>query len=373
MSGPPEQVHRLAKELRAIDVDVRVVTTNADGPDTTDVVTDRWTEFEGVPVHYGRRLPGTSHLSWRAWRVIRREAAAADLIHVTGLFSWINLAVARTARRLEIPVVASPRGSLDPEALAFSPRKKAWFFRLGGRRALEETTAFHVTSDMERRHVRAFLPAARVGTVPNGVFLPSEEELARWTAGPAGAPTVVFLGRIHAKKNVIPLVQAWASVASRHPGAKLVLAGPDDHGHRSEVQRAIDAERLGASVSLAGRVAGEQRDRLLAGASCLVLPSRTENFGNVVAEALAYRVPVVASTGTPWGGLRDHDCGWWIEPTVEEIARAIDTALTVPSEIRRAKGERGRRWMSAEFSWPQVARGMSDLYVDLVSSRRVPR
>ena len=93
----------------------------------------------------------------------------------------------------------------------------------------------------------------------------------------------------------------------------------------------------------------------------------------MVAEALAHRVPVIASTGTPWGGLRDHDCGWWVEPSVEALARAIDDALTLGLEARMAKGDRGRRWMIAEFSWPQVARAMIYFYDDVVSNRRVPR
>lgn len=371
-TGPPHQVHRLARELPATHVDVRVVTTNANGPDAIDLPAARWIEFEGVPVYYGRRLPGMGLLSWDAWRMIVREAANADLIHVTGLFSWINLAVASRARRVGVPVVVSPRGSLDPEALVFSARKKAWFFRMGGLRALQEAAAFHVTSHMEREYVEAFSPGARIGLVPNGVAVPTDEALARWTSPPAAAKTALFLGRIHPKKNVVPLVRAWASIAPRHLEAKLVLAGPDDHGHRAEVERTIATLGVARSVRCAGFVGGEELSRLLATSVCLVLPSLTENFGNVVAEALAHRVPVIASTGTPWGGLRDRDCGWWIEPTVEGLAGAIDDALATDPVARAARGERGRRWMIEEFSWVEVARRMADFYLDVVA-RRGPR
>jgi glycosyltransferase involved in cell wall biosynthesis len=368
-TGPPQQLHRLARELRAGGVDVRVITTNANGPDTLDVATGRWIEHEGVPVYYGRRIPRTADLSWDAWRAIAREADTADLIHVTGIFSWINLAAAAASRRRGVPVVVSPRGSLDPDALVFSPRKKAWYFRLGGSRALEEAAAFHVTSEMERAHVAALLPGARIGIVPNGVAVPSDDDLTRWTSLPAAAPTALFLGRIHPKKNVIPLVRAWASVAPRHSDAKLVLAGPDDHGHRAEVERTIAALGVAPSVRLAGFVGGEELSRLLATSVCLVLPSLTENFGNVVAEALAHRVPVIASTGTPWGGLHDRDCGWWIQPTVEGLAAAIDDALATDPAARAAKGERGRRWMIEAFSWPSVACRMADFYLDVAARR----
>jgi glycosyltransferase involved in cell wall biosynthesis len=372
-TGPPQQLHLLARELRVADIDVRVITTNANGPSTIDVPTGRWIEFESVPVYYGRRIPRTGHLSWNAWRTLVRESANADLIHVTGIFSWMNLAAAGASRPLRVPVVVSPRGSLDPDALVFSSRLKAWYFRLGGSRALEEATAFHVTSNMERAYVEALRPGARVGVVPNGVDVPSDDDLERWTIGPTAEPSVLYLGRVHPKKNVIALVRAWASVAARHPAAKLVIAGPDDHGHRAEVERVIEAERLDASVLVAGRVMGDDKHKLLARACCLILPSQTENFGNVVAEALAHRVPVIASTGTPWVGLRDRDCGWWIQPTVDGLARAIDEALTLDVATRIAKGERGRQWMIEEFSWAQVAHEMTDFYDGVVSSRRVPR
>lgn len=299
-TGTP-QVHSLVRELHAGGIDVRVVTTNGNGARALEVATGRWTQHETVPVYYGRRIPRTADLSWDAWRTFEREAAAADLIHVRGMFSWINLAAAASGRRRGVPVVVSPRGMLNPEALSFSRWKKDLYFRCGGTRALEEAAGFHVTSDEERAHVHALLPGALIGIVPHGVTVPTDADLKAW-AGRPSVPTIVFVGRIHPIKNVIPLVRAFAVVAPSHRDARLVLAGPDDHGHRAEVQRVIAELGLGGRVELPGYVGGESLSRLLAPARCLVLPSVTENFGNVVAEALVHRIPVIASTGTPWRG-----------------------------------------------------------------------
>jgi glycosyltransferase involved in cell wall biosynthesis len=361
-----QQAHQFVRELRAGGVDVRVVTTDGNGANALDVATGRWTERDGVPVYYGRRIPRTSDLSWDAWRSFHRESRAAELIHVMGMFSWINLAAASASRRRRAPVVVSPRGMLNPEALAFSRWKKAVYFRLGGSRALDETAGFHVTSEKERDNVAKLLPRARIAVIPNGVVVPSDDDLAGWAREQGDAPTVLFVGRIHPIKNVIPLVRAWASVLPRHPGANLVLAGPDDHGHKAEVERTIASLGIGAGVRLPGYVGGEALSRLLATSACLVLPSVAENFGNVVAEALAHRRPVVASTGTPWSALRDRGCGWWIEPTVEGLAGAIDAALSITLEERAAMGERGRRWMIEAFSWSSFASRMAELYRALV-------
>lgn len=365
-TGPPQQIHALAMALRPHGVDVRVVTTNANGPGTLEVPAGRWVERDGVPVFYGRRLPGTADVSIQAWRALRAEVHDADAIHVTGIFGWFNIAVDRAAVG-RCPVIVSPRGSLDPSALLFGTSKKSWFLRLGGRRALQRAAAFHVTSEMEHRHVAAFLPGAATGVVPNGVDVPSEASLARWAGDAPRAAEVVFLGRIHPKKNVLTLIQAWKRVVVNHPDARLIVAGPDDRGHRSEVERFVATLGLRASVAFPGRVQGEETSRLLARAACLVLPSQTENFGNVVAEALAHRVPVIASTGTPWSGLRDHACGFWVDPTEDGLAGAIDEALRLTPDTRAAMGERGRQWMLDEHAWPSVARRMAGLYLDVVS------
>ncbi|HZN54603.1 MAG TPA: glycosyltransferase [Candidatus Polarisedimenticolaceae bacterium] len=363
-TGPPQQVHALSRALREDGVDVRVVTTDYDGPRRLDVPTGRWTEHEGVPVFYGRRFAGTEDLSWQAWRSMRDEARAADLVHTTNAVSWTLFATAAASRRARRPFVISPRGSLDPAALAFSRRKKRVFLALGARRALAHAWV-HATSELEAGYVRALVPSARIGIVPNGVVVP---DLPSARPGPRGPRTILFLGRIHPKKNVLTLVRAWRAVAPRHPDARLLIAGPDDGGHRAEVVRAIADARLDGSVVLEDAVFGEAKRDLFARAACLVFPSRTENFGNVVAEALSHGLPVVASTGTPWAGLRSHDSGWWVDPTDEALASALDEVLSSPDEVLAARGERGRRWMIEEFRWPAVARRMRDFYLEVVAA-----
>jgi glycosyltransferase involved in cell wall biosynthesis len=360
-TGPPQQVHALAKALRQLGVDVRVVTTNFNGPGVLDVPTDRWMTHEDVPVFYGRRLPGTPDVSLGTWRALRASLGGASAVHVTGIFGWLTVAVDLGSGR--VPVIISPRGSLDPDALAYGAGKKQLFLRLGGRRALRRAAAIHVTSEMERRHVETLLPGALTATVPNGVVVPAATRTRT-------AADVLFLGRIHAKKNVVALVRAWARIAGHHPASRLILAGPDDRGHRAEVERVAASEGVAGTVEFPGFVVGEAKESLFARAACLVLPSHTENFGNVVAESLARGVPVVASTGTPWSGVIDRECGAWVEPKVDAMAAALGAMLHLTARERAAMGERGRRWMIEEFSWASVASRMRSLYLDVVSRRK---
>jgi len=107
---------------------------------------------------------------------------------------------------------------------------------------------------------------------------------------------------------------------------------------------------------------GVAKDEAFAHASLFILPTRSENFGNVVAEALAQGVPVITTTGAPWVGLLEHGCGWWIAPDAPALASTLREAMTLPPTELRAMGERGRSWMHATHSWERVAQAMAEAY-----------
>ena len=154
----------------------------------------------------------------------------------------------------------------------------------------------------------------------------------------------------------------------RPRGWRLVIAGPDEARHQEEIVRAVAAPDLRDVVSFAGALYGEVKQSALFAADLLVLPSHSESFGMVVAEALAHGVPVLTTTGTPWSGLRERGAGWWVEATVDGIAEGLRQAASKPPEALRAMGERGRAWMTADYSWEQVAKRFVRLYEGLLQA-----
>ena len=115
-------------------------------------------------------------------------------------------------------------------------------------------------------------------------------------------------------------------------------------------------------MHFAGPVEGEAKASLLARAKTVVLPSKSENFGNAVAEALAHGTPVVATRGTPWSELGPRRCGWWVDADEESLASAIRQALVLDEHESTEMGNRGRAWMAASFSWDSVAQKMATFY-----------
>ena len=175
-----------------------------------------------------------------------------------------------------------------------------------------------------------------------------------------GARHALFLSRIHPHKGVIELLQAWAAL--RPAGWRLTLAGPAEPAFRARVAELVAAMPADTQVSMHDAVADEDKWALFAAADLVVLPSRSENFGVVVAEALASAVPVITTTGTPWAQIPERGCGWYVAPDTVSLTAALRKATGMDSHTLSAMGERGRRWMQSDFVWQGVGRRLADGY-----------
>jgi glycosyltransferase involved in cell wall biosynthesis len=283
------------------------------------------------------------------------------LIHSHGVWHPAGHWAALAARRWQVPLILHPRGMLEPWALG----QKAWKKRLAltafQRRDLSQARVLVATSALECDNLRTLGLRQPVAVIPNGVALPAAEDLVLPDAGAQAQRErlALFLSRVHPKKGVLALVRAWAQAAPR--GWRLVIAGPDEGGHAAEVARLVTALGLDASVVFAGAVAGSQKAALYRDADLFVLPTFSENFGLVVAEALSYGVPVITTRGAPWADLETHGCGWWIDTGVEPLVAALRAATALTDSERQAMGERGRAYVQ-RYDWDAIAAQTLALY-----------
>jgi glycosyltransferase involved in cell wall biosynthesis len=141
----------------------------------------------------------------------------------------------------------------------------------------------------------------------------------------------------------------------------LKIAGTGEGDYSKVLKSKVEKLGLQARVEFLGEVFGEAKENLFAESDVLVVPSYVENFGMVIAEALAHEVPVIAARGTPWKGLQTTDCGLWVENDAESLATAIRRMRRLPL---KEMGKRGRCWMQREFSWEAVSRQMLAVFQD---------
>jgi glycosyltransferase involved in cell wall biosynthesis len=343
-SGPAYSVTRLcAAQARAgHEVELMCLAAGAAPPGVRLTVHRQW------PL--GRRLAFAPALA----RDLAARAAGFDVVHDHSLWAMPNLAVGLCVPGSGALLVTSPRGTLAPVARARSRWLKRALWPLQ-RPVLARAGLLHATSAAERADLRAAGFHQAVATIPNGVDLPT---LAR--AAPSQR-RVLSLGRLHPIKGLDRLLEAWARLAPAHPGWSLVLAGPGEARHERALREQVARAAI-PRVSFVGPAYGEAKSALYASADLFVLPSLSENFGMVVAEALAHGVPVLASQGTPWARLEAERCGWWVAQGVEPLAAALGAALALPEPVRREMGERGRVWMARDFGWDRIARDMLEAY-----------
>lgn len=280
-----------------------------------------------------------------------------SLIQNHGLWLPVNHWVSRFARKHRIAMIAQPHGMLEPWAMNHKAWKKRLAWNLYQRRDLESAAVLHATSQREAENFRQLGLRPPIAIIPHGTDLPEWRDLA----DPKGLPRkILFLSRIHPVKGLLNLVQAWQIV--KPAGWKMIIAGPDEGGHQKIVEAAIQHAGLQDEFEFTGSVYGDDKEALYRSADVFVLPTFSENFGLVVAEALACGVPVITTKGAPWQGLHTHRCGWWIDIGVEPLVVALREAMNLPPDTLRDMGRRGRAYVERDFGWPGIAEQMLSVY-----------
>jgi len=308
-------------------------------------------------------------------RLVEELAAQGmDVVHGHGLWMFPNVYARRAALRQGRPLVISPRGMLSPWSLARSRARKALAWRLFERDNLAAASLLHATSEAEAGAIRAAGCTQPVAVIPNGVDLPDLQRIpGRECLEAEFAPLrdrrwLLFLSRLHPVKGIDGLLRAWRALAPGHAGWQLVLAGPDGGGHGAALRRLAAELGLAERVTFTGMLAGERKACALGRAQALVLPSHTENFGIVVAEALAHGTPALATHGAPWAQLREARCGWWIEDREDALAAALEEVLGTGDDELRAMGMRGRALVAQRYAWAPIGRDMKAAYAWLLGS-----
>jgi len=288
------------------------------------------------------------------------------ILHHHGIWQYSGIVAARVHEALGVPLIISPHGMLAPRAMAHRAFRKRLAWWLYQQRGLAAADLFHVTSEQERDDVRAMGLRQPVAVVPFGIDVP-EICPVRANTGPL---TALFLSRIHPIKGILDLVRAWAQL--RPSGWRLIIAGPDECGHAAAVDAAIKQLRLADTVTLCDACWGTDRDELMDTSDLFVLPSHSENFGLVVAEACARGLPVLTTQGTPWRSIREHGCGWWVPVGIEGLSGGLSDACRLDRSTLESVGRRGWQMVGSSYSWKAATEKLLCVYDWLTGKGRQP-
>jgi glycosyltransferase involved in cell wall biosynthesis len=344
------------------DIELRVLTTDTAGPKAADRIEPAGFPVifpTGYAVYYSRKTFGTA-LSIEMFRYLFAMARWADVVHLTGVYSPSTIPTLFICRLLGKPIVWSPRGALQRWSQCSRPLLKLLWEKLCNVLVVPGQCVLHVTSDAEATACEARIPKAATALIPNGIISPSFISERVWF--PDGHLRVLYLGRLHPVKGIENLLGALA--AADLADVQLTICGEGEPSYTACLIRRVHDLGLVDRVVFCGHVENEAKTSAFAQTDVCVVPSYTENFGMVVAEALAHGVPVIVSKGAPWLEVETRGCGLWVENTNDSLAAAL-------REIRKCDlaemGSRGRRWMERDFSWNRVAEEMHTLYRKLIA------
>lgn len=303
----------------------------------------------------------------------RQLAAENDVVHVHGMWRPFCVAACQETLKAETRLVIAPHGMLDPWSVGRRSWRKQLALDLFWRRFLREASFVHALNDDEARLMMPVGIGAPIRVIPNGIF-PDQFRVARdgglfRKCHPVlgESPYVLFLSRLHFKKGLDYLIDAFAIVCQREQQTHLVIAGPDE-GMRGQVEHWIRERGLQARVHLMGPIYGETKLSALAGALCFCLPSRQEGFSMAICEALASRSPVVISDQCHFPEVAAAGAGMVVPLSAGEIAAALEQCIN-DAEWRRNAAASAHALITTRYSWEAIARDMCAAYVQATAGK----
>jgi len=267
-------------------------------------------------------------------------------VHLHGVWSPFLSAFARTARLNRIPYIVAPHGMLEPWPLMVRRRRKSFALKTYQGRILREAAAIHATSEGEAENLKRLgLTQVPIFVIPNAIDAPMTAKGVERKRN-AGRNVLLFLSRIHPKKGLDLLLQAWSQLTPAN--WELLIVGHGDPRYIEALKRTCSKGKI-ANVEFHSHVDGDAREAIFARATAFVLPTFSENFGNVVGEAMIRRLPVITTTGTPWSVVAERNLGWYVEPNVDSLQGALTQLFAAETDALAAMGDRGHDYVKAHL------------------------
>ena len=319
------------------------------------------------------RLASSSELK----RMLAAAVPSADVVHSHSLWMLPTSYASRAALRNRVPVMFTAHGFLEPWALARSRWKK----RIAGicfqNRDLRNAACIHVNSEREARSIRAYGLRNPIAVIPNGVNMKDFEHLPDRRAFEQEFPEMrcksicLFLSRLHEKKGLRHLIDAWRRVSVDFSNWHLLIAGPDD-GFERRLRESIASFNLSASVTVAGPLYGNAKLAAYAAADAFVLPSFSEGFSMAVLEAMACKLPVLITPECNFQVATTDGAAVEVSPDVDGTELGLRRLLTMTDGQRQEMGRRGRALVESRYTWERVAAKTLEVYAWLAGGGAPP-
>ncbi len=363
--GPIEGVKQLASVSTCDGHEVEVA--SLDAPDAP--------HLRGFPLPVYALGPGSLTYGYSARFVpwLRENARNYDAVIVNGLWQYHSFGAWRVLRKCSTPYFVFTHGMLDPWFKRTYPLKhlKKWmYWPWGEYRVLRDARAVLFTCEEERVLARQsfWLYSCNEVVVNYGTASPTGDSEAQARAFYDRFPHLrekrlaLFMGRIHPKKGCDLAIQAFAKVLAKDADWHLVMAGPDQVGWQAKLSSLAEELKIAERITWAGMISGDVKWGAFRASEIFVLPSHQENFGVVVAEALACGVPALISNKVNiWREVQGDGAGIVAEDDLPGTCHLLESWLNAREEDKQRMRAQARKCFEQRFEIRRAADGLFEV------------
>lgn len=291
----------------------------------------------------------------RQWEALLDELNP-DVIHINCCWIPCSAFIQKWAQAKGYKVVLSPHGMLEPWIM----QRHYWTKKLPAlllyqKAAVKRVDFLHATAESEKDNLLKLGWNKHIFVVANGVDVGNIEMKSSWER----TGKILFLSRVHPKKGLEFLIEAMSRINDE---LQCLIAGEGEDEYIESLKALALKKGVADRIDFVGGIYGDSKWKYFKDADVFVLPTYSENFGIVVAEALASGTPVITTTGTPWNELNTEHCGWWIDIGTNALAVALNEFLSLSDEELETMGRNGRRLVEERYSTSIIAKDMLNLY-----------
>jgi|TARA_Y100000031_G_scaffold156966_1_gene214551 glycosyltransferase involved in cell wall biosynthesis len=287
-----------------------------------------------------------------------------DLLHCFGIWTPDHIKVFYSAKKLKKKIIISPLGALEPWSMLQKKYKKklAWF--IYQKKILEDCDHIHATSDDEKKHLIDLNVTTPITVIPHGVAINNvkKDKIIK------NKKKALFFSRIHEKKGLLELVESWSLV--NNPNWILEIYGPvSDTAYFNKVKQKISKLNLAENIKIfKPQFDKKKKEEIILSSDCFILPSKSENFGMSIVEALSYGIPVLTTTATPWEILKKKNAGIIFNFSKNNLTNSLWRMTNMSSEQLFEMGNNGREYLIKNFEINKIIEDYINFYKEVLNN-----
>ena len=355
--GPSRSVPMLVKGLAELGVDITLMTIRSENMNIHSL--------EGTTAKLKVLSPSFSRKEIAKYLADERF----ELIQIQSVWEMPYHKVILEARKQNIPYIVTPRGMLEPWSLSQKKWKKKLAWWLYQRNDVQKAACVFTTAKMEAEHVSNLGITTCKAVIPNGI---ETDAYPCKTSVEGVKKQVLFLSRVHVKKGIELLFEAWKRLHSDYVDWQLLVIGNGEAEYIHSLENRVESLGLKDSIKILPPVFGEAKIKVYQESALFCLPSFSENFGMVIAEAMSCGTPVITTTNCPWEILNETDTGWCVDLSVENLENALREAMGMDANALYDMGQRASKFIFDNFDYRSVTRKTLRLYEWLLNSGEKP-